>query len=526
MSSRRRRRALVPLILGAGVALLAIGVSGLGGGGGEARAETTDAFRDVASRRGLSTTQPAVGSCGFNAAGAAWGDVEGDGDLDLFLPRQQGGSQLWLQGPSGGFDEGAGEAGLRELGVATAAAFADYDNDGDVDLYVGAAGPDQLLDNDGSGSFEPRPLHLTPSSDPLAPGGLVAGGAAPTTAVSWSDFDGDGNLDLLATRGGNCEDEPAPAQNQLYRGLGDGRFEDASRLLPEQPSGGVTLDAVWFDADADGAQELYLGNDDLNDRANALLTPGTSASSRFEDLSAASGAGISRFTMGVAAGDLDGNELPDLVATDIGREALLLQTAPGRFAERAEQLGFGRELAHDDSPSITWGVALADFDNDADLDVYTAGGALGRDSDAQDDALYVNDGSGAFEQRRVPAPGSGRVVAPADWDRDGDVDLLVAQLGAQPLLLENRAPAARHWLELTLVGKSSARQACGAVVTLRAGGERQWRSVDCRSGEPTLHFGLGEARRARSLQVRWPSGLLQEIDSRRADRRHLIDEPR
>lgn len=123
-------------------------------------------------------------------------------------------------------------------------------------------------------------------------------------------------------------------------------------------------------------QELYLGNDDLNDRANALLRP---ARPRFEDLSADSGADISRFTMGVASGDLDENGLPDLVATDIGREALLLQTEPGRLDEQAASRGFGRDSAGSGQGSITWGVALADFDNDGDLDAYAAGGALGRD---------------------------------------------------------------------------------------------------------------------------------------------------
>ena len=521
----RRQRPSLPLTLAvlAGAVLLVLSIHGLVSSGASSVAAVSDAFEDVAARHGLRTTQPAIGSCGYNAAGAAWGDVNGDGNLDLFLPRQDGGSQLWLQTDSGRFREAAARAGLRELGVATAAAFSDHDNDGDLDLYVGpVAGGGRLLDNDGSGSFGIRPLQLAPSADPLSAPADLGPPRAPTTAVSWSDYDGDGNLDLLATHGDSCEDEPPPAPNQLYRGLGDGRFDDVSGALGE-PSAGPTLDAIWFDADADGAQELYLGNDDLDGDANALLS---SAAPRFEDLSAVSGAGISRFTMGVAAGDVDGNQLPDLVVSDIGREALLLQDAGGGFSDRAEQLGFGRETNPDGSPSITWGVALADFDNDGDLDAYSAGGALGRDVEDRDDALFLNDGSGFFEERRVPAPGSGRAVAPADWDRDGDVDLLVAQLGGEPLLLENRAPASNHWLELELIGRASPRQACGATVTLEAEGRRQWRTVECRAGESTLHFGLGPAVAAGEIEVRWPSGPVQRIASLRGDRRHRISEPR
>ena len=508
--SRRWRLAvflLAPLLVGAAVGALLL--SGLLGSAGASPAPLSHRFRDVASLHGIEGPQRGLPPCGFNAAGAAWGDADADGDLDLFLPRQEGPSRLWVQGRDGHFDERARVAGLDSTGIATAAAFADFDDDGDQDLYVGAVGPDQLYRNDGHGRFTDIAF-LAGTKDP---------GTA--KAVAWADFDGDGRLDIHVATGHNCVGDPLPAPNRLYRNLGSARFAEASDLLPAAPASGVTLDAVWLDYDADGDPDLFLGNDDLEGQGSALLA---NTGRGFRDISAESGAGLERFTMGVAAGDLDGDGRPDLVSTDIGREGLLVQDAAGVFAERARERGFGRERVASGRKSITWGIALADLDNDGDLDAFVAGGDLGLERGRQDDALYLNRGEGSFAAFTVSAPGSGRTVAPADWDRDGDVDLLVAQLGGPPLLLENRR-ARGHWIELRLVGRDSVRDACGAQVRLRAGGHDQWRQVECRTGDRVLHFGIGGERRVDRLQIAWPSGRRQSAGPLAADRLHTVFEP-
>lgn len=473
-------------------------------------APISHSFRNVARAEGLHGVQTGIPPCGLNAAGAAWGDVDGDRDLDLFLPRHEGPSQLWLQRDDG-FHERAGRAGLDLAGIATAAAFADFDSDGDQDLFVGGIGPDQLYENDGGGSFTDVTF-FAGTDDP-----------GPAKGAAWADFDGDGRLDLHVANGENCTADPRPAPNRLYRNLGRGRFADVSRLLPSPAASGLTLDAVWFDADADRDPDLYLGNDDLDGQGNALLL---NTGDVFRDVSQLSGADLSGFTMGVAAGDLDGDGSPDLVSTDIGRESLLLQLAPGRFSEQAEERGFGRDRARSGEQSITWGVALADFDNDADLDAFAAAGALGLDRGPQEDALYENLGGGAFRGFEVPLPGSGRTVAPADWDRDGDVDLLVAQLNGPAALLENRGRPRKHWLELRLIGRASPRDACGATLILHADGRRQWRQVECRTGDHVVHFGLGSAPNAARLQITWPSGTVQRLERVGADSLRTITEPR
>ncbi|MEX2448621.1 MAG: CRTAC1 family protein [Solirubrobacterales bacterium] len=473
-------------------------------------APVTHRFRDVAVAHGIVTRQRGLPPCGLNAAGVAWGDVEGDGDLDLFLPRQLASNQLWVQGPSGDFEERGRAAGVDLGDLATSAAFADYDNDGDQDLFVGANGPDHLYKNLGNGTFS-EVTFLSGTSD-----------LGQASSAAWADYDGDGRLDLHVANGFNCAADPSPAPNRLYRNAGGDRFEDVSALLPARPASGVTLDALWLDFDRDGDQDLYLGNDNLNERGNALLA---NSGGRFHDVSQTAGADLSRFTMGVAAGDVDGDGNLDLVSTDIGREALLLSGGAGRFDERATEAGFGRERAGG-AESITWGTVLADFDNDTDLDAYSAAGALGLGSKPQDDALYENLGEGGFRPLTVSAPRAGRTVAPADWDGDGDVDLAVAQLDGPLLLLENRGPRSAHWLELRLLGRVAPRDACGARVILRAAGRRQVRAVECRAGDRAVHFGLEGESRIESVRVEWPSGRRQVLRSLRADRLLRVVEPR
>jgi hypothetical protein len=499
---------------GAGIAalgaLLLAGLLLISDGGADESLPRTERFRDVAAELGIRSRHAAVPPCGVNSAGGAWGDADDDGDLDLFLPQQSRPSELWLQQADGQFVERGNRAGVSATGLATSAAFADYDNDGDQDLYVGQVGRDRLFVNEGRGAF----------SDATALAGIVDGGHS--TAVAWADFDSDGNLDLHVANGDNCTDEPSPWPNTLLRNRGDGTFEDASALLPAGPSRGVTLDALWIDYDLDGDQDLYLGNDEIGGIPNALIRNDGPAG--FADVSAASDAGILRSTMGLASADVNGDGSPDIAITDIGREALLLGRGAETFGEQAEELGFGRERAGGDE-SITWGIAFADFDADGDEDAYAAAGGLGFDRGVTPDLLHLNDGSGSFSTQEVPAPGSGRAVATADFDRDGDVDVAVGQLDQPQLLLANEGQSAGNWIELRLVGRASARDACGAVVRVRAGGELQQRQVVCRAGAKEVHFGLAEAS-AVAVTIEWPSGKTQRIDEVEANRLHIVREPR
>lgn len=461
-------------------------------------------------------------SCAGNAAGAAWADIDGDGNVDVYLPDPSGPGQLWVAGAGGRFTKRS----LTDAGIpaasANAASFADYDDDGRPDLYIAARGQDHLLHNLGSGRFE----DVARSAGTLDPG--------PGTSAAWADYNGDGRLDVFVTDGDNCT-KPRATPDHLFRNDGGGRFADVTARLG---SGGATTDGiglqgVWSDVDRDGDPDLYLANDDLGYRPNQLWRNDGAGPSgwRFTPIGDASGAAVAMSSMGAASGDVDGDGRPDLVISDMGRAPLVLLRRGRSFAAR-------RFPSSPRSPRpITWGVVLADFDNDGNIDLLAAGGALGLDRQRQPDALYLGNGRGGFAvagpASGIGDAGRGRGVAVADVNRDGLLDVLVTRLGQTPLLLVNHGPTQGprgHWLELTLRGTRSPRDPCGAVVRASAGRWHAVRTLSCgsdgaASAEHVVHFGLGSRRRVR-VTIRWPSGRRQSIAPARVDRLLAVTEPR
>ena len=485
------------------------------------RPATVPHFVDVTGRAGISRRQRSAG-CGGNVAGAAWGDVDGDRDPDLFLPAGSGRSRLWMNGGDGRFQNRAGRAGVADVPLATGASFADYDNDGDQDLYIVSQARNRLFENDGRGRF----LDV----------GAYAGvdDAGPGTSAAWGDYDGDGRLDLYVVNGDNCR-APRPAPDRLYRNVGDGRFVDRTEALAGGPAAteGVGLQAAWIDYDRDGDLDLYLANDELGFRANVLWrNDGSSPGApRFKDVSDRSGAGLAVSSMGIGIGDLDGDGRTDLAVSDEGTPWALL--ARGATFERAR-------LPFVSGPEpITWGLAVADLNGDGSEDLVAAAGALGLRHAPQPDLLYLGDGRGGFTEVGGAAgaadPGRGRGVALADYDRDGRLDVLVARLDQPPLLLRNRGPRGgdrSHWLELALTGTLSSADACGARLGVTVGSETVTREVDCGSeglgsaSDRVVHFGLGLAARYRRIAIRWPSGTVQRLPGGRSDRLLEVTEPR
>ena len=483
------------------------------------------AFEDVTDAVGLGTEHRAEIECDGYSAGAAWGDVDGDGDLDLFLPHQDGPSQLWVN-EAGRFSEvaaGRGVAAPGDSGIA--AVFADYDNDGDQDLYLVNDGPNRLFANDGSGHF----------ADVGAAAGVDEAG--PGSSASWGDYDGDGHLDLFVVNWARCgsSSDYTYYDDALFHNEGDGTFTDQTELLESTGSTtGAGFQGAWFDYDRDGDVDLYLANDFGGPRpeGNYLWRNDGAGPDgwRFTDVSVPSGTALHMNAMGIAVGDYDRDLDLDLALSNIEATVLLRNLGDGTFRDVAARSGVGRPNQRVREKSITWGLAFNDLNLDGWEDLYVVGGSLAQENrpEPQPNATFANLGASRFADLSAVSGAAddqvGRGLSPADYDRDGRMDLYVVNQGGRPLLYRNVTPRGpRHWLEVDLIGTASNRDGCGATIVATVGRTRQLRQVFCGSvglgggGDTVVHFGLGRARRVDSLRIRWPSGRTQTLKDRAAD---------
>lgn len=488
-------------------------------------------FDDVTDEVGLATEHRAEIECDGYSAGAAWGDVEGDGDLDLFLPHQDGPSQLWVN-DSGRFSDAAPARGVDGPGdSAIAAVFADYDDDSDQDLYVVNDGPNRLYRNDGTGHF----------SDVAAAAGVAEPG--PGSSASWGDYDGDGNLDLFVVNWARCgsSSDYTYADDALFHNEGDGTFTNRTELLESTGSTtGAGFQGAWFDYDRDGDVDLYLANDYGGPRPegnylwrNDGAGPG---GWRFTNVSVASGTALHMNTMGIAVGDYDRDLDFDMALSNI-EATVLLRNREGRFRDVAAAAGVGRPNQRVREKAITWGLAFGDLNLDGWEDLYVVGGSLAQENrpEPQPNATFANAGRGRFADLSAVSGAAddqvGRGLSLADYDRDGRVDLYVVNQGGRPILYRNvTRQGNRHWLEVDLVGTASSRDACGATLVATVGRVKMLRHVFCGSvglgggSDPVVHFGLGRAPRVDSLRITWPSGRVQTLRDVAGDRLIEVEE--
>jgi len=475
-------------------------------------------------------------------SGAAFIDHDGDGFLDIYLvqsgwvagvveskpPRKPPGNRLYRNRGDGTFEDVTKRAGVGDTGFGLAAVVADYDGDGFQDLYVCNMGPNRLYRNRGDGTFEDVTKHAGVGDPRLSVG------------ASFLDYDGDSRLDLFVanylefvpeesrSRTPEFYSPPlayAAQPDALLRNRGDGTFEDVSRRAGIDRTAGRSMTVLTADFDGDGRTDIFVTND-----ASANFLWRNTGSGTFEEVALPWGVAFGEHGEATASmtadwGDYDRDGHLDLLVTDITQGSVFRRIGPGLFNDEAVRSGVAALCC----PHVAWGGGFLDFDNDADLDLLVVNGGLYRVED-QKDLLLQNDGAGKFtDAGRVSAYFSGkrmgRGCAMADYDNDGDLDILITHMMDRPVLLRNDSPRQNAWITLTLEGAGGNRGGLGARVLLHLGDRTLVGEVRCPtsylcSGDPRIHFGLDGCERVERLEVKWPSGRRQVLHQVAA-RKHM-----
>ena len=485
-----------------------------------------------------------------SGAGCVFFDYDNDGDLDIYLVngryletvssargRHLAGklkNALYRNNGDATFTDVTEKAGVGDTGFGMAAVAADYDNDGDRDLFVTNYGRDSLYLNNGDGTF----------TDVTQKAGV--GSELWSLGASFFDFDRDGLLDLYV--GGYlvfdpeyrnfyaAEAFPGPLSYRgqkdiLYRNKGDGTFEDVTRAAGVYSTKGRAMGVAACDIDDDGDEDLYVANDGMENYLYRNRGNGT-----FEEIALRTGTafgqnGEATSAMGPEFGDFDGDGLIDLLVPDMGYGCLYRNTGKGFFEEKSAEMGIAAVLGQ----YTSWSGNFLDYDHDSVLDVFIVNGDA-HHLEPEEDTLFrgkggrsfvdVSGASGpAFKLKAV-----GRGSAAGDLDNDGDLDLLVLNLNGPARLYRNDGGNRGNWIMVRTVGAASNRDGIGARVRVKSGGTTQVRDIRSSSGylsqgDFRAHFGVGKSQKVDRIEVRWPSGRTSTLDNVKVNQVITVTEP-
>jgi enediyne biosynthesis protein E4 len=488
---------------------------------------------DVVTKCGSPDKVSIIDSLG---TGVALFDIEGDGDLDIFVaPGSEvrdgkvacaGGPWLFRNDGTGRWVDVSDRSGLRHTGWAQGVAVCDYDADGDLDLFIAQHGPDTLWQNQGDGTFRDVTKAVGISDDEWG------------VSATWGDSDADGWPDLYVTNyvgvdalrppelihyyGGDTMVFRGPEYlegqpDRLWRNKGDGTFEDTTKAAGLYNPSGKGMSALFADLDSDGILDLYVTNDGQANELYRGLGKGRFHEEATEVGAAYSDRGAKESGMGIALADIDGDGRLDLARTNFHHEGTrLIMNVDGRTYMDISQCS---KLTSLTTSYVGWGLVVADFDNDGLNDLFQANGHVypkgPADPYAQPPLLLRNQGDYRFEDMTATWGDdlrwlrSGRAVAAGDLDGDGDLDLVMTTIDGPLRVLINEGRCAAHGVSLRLSCRPPNREAIGARVELHAGGRthvdtvRRGGSIQAAS-DAAIHFGLGTATSIDFLRVVWP----------------------
>ena len=525
-------------------------------------------FLDVTTAAGISFTHNS-GRAGKKwlpetmGSGCAFFDFDGDGWADILLlnskdwaPRgRKSLPALYRNLGNGKFQNVTLGSGLDVEMYAIGVAVADYDNDGRDDLYITALEGDRLFRNLGTGKF----------SDVTKAAGIA--NAAFGTSAAWLDYDRDGKVDLFVANYVNwqskndlwcsmdgqtksyCTPESykgVPAK--LYRNLGDGRFADVTAKAKVAETNSKALGLAVLDYNGDGWPDLFVANDTQpnklyrNNKDGTFTEEGVAAGVAFgED-------GVARGAMGVDAADYDRSGRPHLIVGNFTNQMLSLYHNEGKglFVDEAPRSSLGRSSLL----SLTFGAFFFDYDLDGWPDIFCANGHIDEEIGRvqpkiqykQPPLLFRNAGASAkngarFDNATASQPEAfrrpivARGAAYADFDHDGDLDLLISTNHGPAYLYRNEGGNRNNWISLRLRGGASNKSALGAVVRLESASGKQWQMVKSGSSyasqsDLALTFGLGQDKAVTAIDIEWPSGKKQRLTGMALNKQHQIDEPK
>ena len=503
------------------------------------------------------------------SGGVAIFDYDNDGKPDIYLvngctldvlwgktkPDPEMKSRLYHNLGGGRFEDVSDKAGVGNLGSwGMGACAADFDNDGFTDLFVtNAFGKNRLYKNNGNGTF----------TDVAARAGVGGESRHWNAGAAWADYDNDGYVDLFVSGYVDLDlnNLPDPGSNQFcrYRGLPvncgprglkgagdylfhnnrDGTFTEVGvKAGVSDKDGFYGLGCVWSDFDGDGLIDLFVANDSTPNYLYQNLGNGTFKEIGYESGTAVNEDGREQACMGVDASDYDGDGLPDIFVTNFVDDSSTLYHNDGqmRFTDVTMQAGLTEPVWN----FMKWGTGFVDFDNDGRLELFVANGHIYPEIEgkgfgqtyAERNQVFSQTGNGKFveihEETLARTPRVGRGAAFADLDGDGRVDIVVNNMEGPPTVLLNKAESG-NWLTIKLVGKKSNRDAIGARVVITAGGKKQMAEVHAGSSylsqsDIRLHFGLGSAKKADSIEIRWPRGGIQKLGPAEANQILRVEE--